>query len=116
MSTSLIVATILVAGWNLTMTVAALLTRTRLFTPVPQRAQEMSPSRRRVRAEVGKPEMDARSDAWKRDRDLGTTETIQSRIVETEREVTREVPYAEASVTVVGDEGDELRRCSVCMN
>lgn len=116
MPPSLIVATILVAGWNLMLTGAALLTETRLFTSAPQRVRKMSSSRRTVRAEVGKPEIDARSNAWKRDWGFGTTETVQSRIAETEREVTREAPYAEASVTVAGEEGDELRRCSVCMN
>lgn len=116
MTPSLIVATILVAGWNLTLAGVALLTETQLFAPVPQRTREMSSSRRSVRAEVGKPEIDARSKVWKHDRDLRPTETVQSRIAESQREVLREVPYAEASVTVAGDEGDELRRCSVCMN
>ena len=116
MPASLIVATILVAGWNLTMTVAAFLTETRLFASASQRPRGMSQSFRRVRAEVGKPEMDARSNAWKRNRGLGAAEAVRSRIAETQQEVTRQAPYAEASVTVAGDEGEEGRRCSVCMN
>jgi hypothetical protein len=114
MSASLIVATILVAGCNLTLTVVALMTGTGLFQS--RRTHEMSQSRRSVRAEVGTPELDARSDAWKRDRGMGTVESVRSRVTETSREITMHAPYAEASVTVAGDEGFEERRCSVCMN
>lgn len=120
MSVSFIVATILVAGWNLTLTAAALLSGTGLFSTARRvsavRVREMSRSLRSVRAEVGTPDLDARTDAWKRDHGMGTAESVQSRVAEVSREVTMEVPYAEASVTVAGDGGPEARRCSVCMN
>jgi cell division protein FtsL len=115
MSTSLIIATILVAGWNLTLTVAALLTGTGVFQ-TERHTREMSQSLRSVRAEVGTPDLDARTEAWKRDRGMATAESVQSRVAETPREVTMSAPYAEASVTVTGDEGREERWCSLCMN
>lgn len=116
MPASLIVATILVAGWNVTVTVVALLTGRRFFKSRTQRTREMSQSLRRVRSEVGKPEIDARTNAWKRDGGLGTIGAVQSRISDTQWEVTRQVPYAEGLVVVVGEDGEETRRCSVCMN
>ncbi len=116
MPASLIVASILVAGWNLTVTAVALLSGRRLFASGAQRTREMNQSLHRVRAEVGKPEIDARTDAWKREGGFGATEAVQSRIGDTQREVTRQAPYAEGSVVVVGEDGEEVRRCSVYMN
>ncbi len=116
MSAPLIVATILVFGWNLTLIVAALLTGTGPFQSKEKTARTMSSSQRRVQAEIGKPELDARTNAWKREGGIGIAESVQSRITETQQEVTVQAPYAEASVTVAGEDGREIRRCSVCMN
>jgi len=116
MSASLIVATILVLGWNLALIVTALLTGTGPFQSREQAAQKMSRVRTPVRAEIGKPELDARTNAWKREAGIGVTDSVQSRMTETQQEVTVQAPYAEASVTVTGDDGSEARRCSVCMN
>lgn len=115
MSAALIVASILVLGWNLTLITIALVTGTGPFqNREPNRT--MSRARKHVRAEIGKPELDARTTAWKREMGVGTTESIQSRLMETQQEVTVPASYAEASVTVGGEDGDEVRRCSVCMN
>lgn len=116
MSASLIIATILVFGWNLALISAALLTGTGPFESKGQTARTTSPSRKQVRAEIGKPELDARTNAWKREMGIGIAESVQSQIAETQQEMTMQVPYAEASVTVVGEAGREIRRCSVCMN
>jgi hypothetical protein len=116
MPASLIVASILVLGWNLTLIVAALVTGTGPFQSQGQMIQEMSRSQKPVRAEIGKPELDARTNSWKRETGIGLTASVQSRLIETEQEVTVQAPYAEASVTVSGDDGREARRCSVCMN
>ncbi len=113
MSASLIVATLLVFGWNLTLIVTALLTGTGPFQSKRQNSREMSRSVKAVRAEVGRPELDARTEAWKRK--MGIT-TAQSPTIDTQQEVTAQAPYAEASVSVAGEEGDENRRCSVCLN
>ena len=116
MSVSLIVASILTAGWNLTLTATALLVNKGPFQSPEPPSREMARSRKHVRAEVGKPDLDARPDAWKREGGMGTVESVSSRVTESQREVTMEVPYAEASVHIDDDEGTTTRRCSVCMN
>jgi hypothetical protein len=116
MSASLIVATILVAGWNLTLVLTAFFTGTGPFRSEERTVRPMSRSLSHVRAEIGEPELDARPDAWKREGDVGTAEYAPSRITDTSQEVTVPVPYAEASVTVVGTDGPEARYCSICMN
>lgn len=113
MSASLIVATILVFGWNLTLIVTALLTGTGPFQSERQNSRQMSRSVKAIRAEVGKPELDARTEAWKREMGIGT---VQSPMIDTQREVTVQAPYAEASVTVTSEKSDETRRCSLCLN
>ena len=116
MSVSLIVASILTAGWNLALTATAFFTSTGPFRSTTQPDREMSQSLKRVRAKIGTPDLDARTDAWKKDIGGGTTEHVRSRVTESQREVTMHVPYAEASVHVAEDEGETTRRCSVCMN
>jgi hypothetical protein len=116
MSAALIVATILVFGWNLTLIVTAFVTGTGPFQSEEPGVRTMSRSLKRVQAEIGKPELDARTEAWKRKMGIGTTESVESRVAETQQEVTVQAPYAEGSVTVAGEDGNEVRRCSVCMN
>ena len=116
MSAPLVVATILVAGWNLTLTLTAFFTGTGPFRTEEQPRREMAQTRMHVQAEVGAPDLDARTDAWKRDTGVDTAEYVRSRVAETPQEVTVAVPYAEASVVVAGEDGEEARRCSVCMN
>jgi hypothetical protein len=116
MSVSLIVASLLTAGWNLTLTATALFMNKGLFQSSEPPSRVMARSTKHVRAEVGTPDLDARSEAWKRNGGLGTAESVLSRITESQREVTMEVPYAEASVPVADEEGTTTRRCSVCMN
>lgn len=94
--------------------VVALLADTGFFRSEKQR--KMTRSLKRVRVVVGEPELDARTEAWKREGGFGTVESIPSRVAETKKEVTLQAPYAEASVLVFEEEGVELRRCSVCMN
>lgn len=116
MSVSLIVASILTAAWNLTLTATALFTNKGPFRSAEESSREMARSLKHVRAEVGKPDLDARPDAWKRGGSLGTAASVSSRITESKREITMEVPYAEASVRVADEGGTTTRRCSVCMN
>lgn len=115
MSASLAVAAILVAGWNLTLVLTAFLTETGIFQLEGQSVRGMNRSLMDVRAEVGKPEFDARINAWKREGGINTAE-YGSRVIETSKQITMQVPYAETSVSVVDEEGDEARRCSVCLN
>ena len=116
MSAPLAVATILVAGWNLTLTLTAYLTETGPFRPAEAAGCEVTQSRMHVTAEIGTPDLDARTNAWRRGTSADTAEYVQSRVADTSQEVTVAAPYAEASVTVVGEDGDEARRCSLCMN
>lgn len=116
MSLPLMVSTILVAGWNVTLAVAAYLTEMGPFRSEPQEGRRMRRSFEVLRVEVGKPEFDARATAWSREHGQSAVESIHSRVAEISHTVERRVPYAEASVFVEGLQGMELRRCSVCMN
>jgi len=116
MSASLAIATILVTGWNLVLLTTVLLTRPQLFQSTQERPRTMAQSLRRMQAEVGAPEIDARSNKRTHDRGGGPAEPAASNTVEREWGVAMDVPYGKASVPVVGDEGEELRRCSVCLN
>lgn len=116
MSTPLVVATILVTGWNLVLTIAAFLTETGPFQSGVRADREMAQSLMQVQAEVGTPDLDARTNAWKRSGSINTTEYVESRVTDASQEVTVTAPYAEASVTVASDEGEVPRRCSVCLN
>lgn len=116
MSAPLVVAAILVTGWNLILTLTAYLTGTGPFrTDVPN-GEEMTRSRMHVEAEIGTPDLDARTNAWRRGGSVNTAEHVESRVTDTSQEVTVPAPYAETSVTVAGEDGGEARRCSLCMN
>jgi hypothetical protein len=116
MSAPLVVAALLVAGWNLTLTFAAFLTGTGPFQSAETNDRDMTQSRVHVEAEIGTPDLDARTNAWRRGASVDTAEYVRSRVADTSQQVTVPAPYAKASVTVVGEEGDEARRCSLCMN
>lgn len=115
MSVPLTVATIVVTGWNLVLTIA-LVVNERILLFSDEANSNMGRTLDRVRVEVGKPELDARRNAWRREAAGAQEDYLQSRVMETPKEVTLEVPYLEALVTVDGMDGDERRYCSICMN
>jgi hypothetical protein len=116
MSPSFLVAAILAIGWNLTLAAAVLLTDAE---PTREAASEsesrvMQWSQETVRAEVGRPAFDARA-AVEED-GAGDPPAQAPPRVRTSQEVAVDVRYADASVTVLTEEGMQLRHCSVCMN
>ena len=116
MPASLLVATILTVGWNLTLLVLALVTESGPFEPEKRERLPMHKTIQTVSAEVGKPEYDVRVSAWKRDSGNGGVGDVRSRVMDTPLRVEVAVPYANASVTVVHNDEEEARFCSVCMN
>jgi hypothetical protein len=110
------VAAILAVGWNLALTIGAYVTKTGPFRPASLRPRVMMDRViRRVGAEVGRPDFDARPTAWRRG-GVDTIEHVRARATEMSQEVTVAAPYAEASVPVATSAGEERRSCSVCMN
>jgi len=93
-----------------------------LFTdsePGQEEAAESEPrvmqwSQETVRADVGRPTFDART-AVEEEGAADTPAQAPPR-VRASREVAVDVRYADASVTVLTEDGMQLRRCSVCMN
>ena len=116
MSPSFIVATILVAGWNVVLTVAAFLTETGPFRSTDRAKRQMESYCEPIRAEVGKPDLDARTEAWKRESAGATAAFVSSRVTDSRKRVTVHGAYADASVTVATDDGPEQRRCTVNVN
>lgn len=116
MSPAVLVATILALGWNFTLAITAALTETGPFRSNTTDERTMRWSSQTVRAEVGAPDFDARTAARKAEMDGGTAEHVQSAVSDTSRTVDAEVGYADASVTVMTDDGPQIRHCSVCMN
>lgn len=116
MSPAFHVAAILAVGWNLMLTIAAYVTGKGPFRSGSSATRVMDRTIHRVPAEIGRPEFDARTTAWKRGADVGGVEHVQARVTETSQEASVAAPYAKASVTVATPEGEEGRRCSVCMN
>lgn len=117
MSPAVLVAITLALGWNLTLAVAAALTKTGPFRPesVPS-TRRMRWSDRTVRADVGAPDFDAQVAAQSEQAESGTAESVRSHVSSTSREMDIDVRYASASVTVMTDSGPQVRRCAVCMN
>jgi hypothetical protein len=117
MSPAVLVATILALGWNLMLAVAAALTETGPFQsdPVPS-TRTMAWSDRTVRADVGAPDFDARISTQNEPVEGGPAESVRSRATGTSLEVDVDVRYADAAVTVMTDDGPQVRRCAVCMN
>jgi hypothetical protein len=117
MSPAVLVAIILALGWNLTLAVAAALTKTGPFRPEPvPSTRRMRWSDRTVRADVGAPDFDARMAAQGEQTEGGTAESVRSHVSGTSREMDLDVRYASASVTIMTDSGPQVRRCAVCMN
>ena len=116
MSPAVLVATILALGWNFVLAITAVLTETGPFRPDTTDARTMQWSSQTVRAEVGALNFDARASARKAEVDGGTAEHVQSAVSDTSRTTDVEVGYADASVTVMTDDGPQMRHCSVCMN
>lgn len=117
MSPAVLVATILALGWNLALAAAAALTETGPFQsdPVPS-TRTMRWSDRTVRADVGTPDFDARMAAQDGAVEGDTAESVRSRVAGASQEVDVDVRYASAAVTVMTDDGPQVRRCAVCMN
>jgi hypothetical protein len=117
MSPSVLIATIVTLGWNLTLAAAAALTETGVFRsdPVPS-TRRMRWSDRTVRADVGAPDFDAQVAAQNGQTEGGTAESVRSDGTGSSQEVDVDVRYASASVTVMTEEGPQVRRCAVCMN
>ncbi|PSQ97611.1 MAG: hypothetical protein BRD55_01720 [Bacteroidetes bacterium SW_9_63_38] len=117
MSLAYLVASILAIGWNVAIVALIVLSRTDPFGSDSDSGRAARHCVRRVQAEVGTLEFDARSGRSGR-RDDGTVATneVRRHVEETSCEVEVDVPYVEASVPVTTNEGDQQRRCSVCMN
>lgn len=117
MSPAYLVASILAIGWNVVVAALVVFSDTDPFGEDAGSDHTMSHFLRSVRAEVGTLELNAQSGRFGRLGD-GTVAPNQVRrdIEKTSCEVEVDVPYASASVTVTTDEGEEERRCSVCMN
>jgi hypothetical protein len=117
MSPAYLVASILAIGWNVVIAALVVFSNTDPFGEEVDSDREMSHFLRSVRAEVGTLEYNAQSGRVQ-GLDDGTVATNQVRrdIEKTSCEVEVDVPYAGASVPVTTDEGNEQRRCSVCMN
>ena len=70
-----------------------------------------------LRAEVGRLDIDAREQAWRREDWGGPERYVADRLTESSHEVIMLTRYAETSVSVAREEGGtERRRCSLCLN
>lgn len=118
MSVSLLVAALITLGWNITLVALTVAYKQTESVEADSREERsMRRTFREIRAEVGTPELVARTDALNREEQGGAAESVRSRVTDASMEIEVEVPYAKASVTVSAEgDNDEVRRCSVCMN
>ena len=117
MSTAFLVASILAIGWNLVIAVLVAFTDTDLFGEETDAGCAMHHWRRRVRAEVGTLEFSAQPrSSGRRNEHSVAANRVRSDVGKTSCEVQVQVPYADASVNVMTNDGTEQRRCSVCLN
>ena len=114
MSPAFLVATVLVVGWNLALAATVVLVNSESSQSDEDEPRTMEWSRETVRAEVGRPALDARTAAGTDGK--GAPTEAPPRVAESSREVAVDVRYADASVTVMTADGAQLRHCSVCMN
>ena len=83
----------------------------------PERTTEIHTALKGRRAEVGRPGVDAREQAWHREDWGGPERYLADRLTESSYEVIVLTRYAETSVSVAREEGGtEQRRCSLCLN
>lgn len=68
------------------------------------------------RIELGQPDFDAQTKAFRDKTWKGPAERLRARMTESPREVQILVPYAEVTVDVEGGEGPVPRRCSLNLN
>ena len=118
MTISPLVPLLLAACWVLPAVIVALVYGVRsVSTPTKSASREMKKALKGLRAEVGKPEFDARPNAWRRQSWGGPAEYVQAQATESPYEVMLLTPYAEVSVSVDAENGGtEYRRCSLCLN
>lgn len=117
MSSSLLVASILVLGWNAVLLMSVLLVKGISFQQEPASDQLMRRVQKEVNAEIETPDLNVRADDWKRSRLDGTASTYEaSHAYGPSRQVVIETPYAEAPVTVATPDEEEVRNCSICLN
>ncbi len=116
MTLSSLLILLLVTGWVVPAIMVALAYV--VWTPSSDEAEprEMSTVLKGLRAEAGQPDLDARTQAWRRAGWGGPARYVQARITESSHEVMVLTRYAEASVSVAGKDGCEHRRASLCLN
>lgn len=115
MSVAVLVATILVLVWNGVILTAAMLTNTGPFAEATPDGS-MQCRTERVHAEVGASAFDGQRKAQTQNAIPTSSDSLPSSETSFSATVEREVPYADASVSVATADGDEARRCSVCLN
>lgn len=118
MSLSPLVPLLLAACWVLPVAIIAVLHNIRARGESDSAPREMKTSLKGVRVDVGQMDIDARSQDWRNDDWKGPEARVAARVTDSSREVMVITPYAEASVSVqlnTGD-GEEQRRCSLCLN
>lgn len=115
MSVAALVATILALVWNGVIFTAAMLTNTGPFAEAnPDRSMQCRTER--VHAEVGASASDVQRKAQTQNAIPTSNDSLPSSEASFSATVEKEVPYADASVSVSTANGDEARRCSVCLN
>lgn len=118
MTPALLVASILVVGWNFTLLLVALFVR---MSPVQWKSESlrlMNRFQKEIDIEVAPKDLDVSKEAWKRsDLDGTASEEVYARLSGASQSMRLDVPYAEAPVTVETTKGnEEQRRCEVCLN
>lgn len=109
---------LLVTSWVLPVVLIALAHGVRRGAPsADSEATTMSTALKGLRAEIGRPDLDAGKQAWRREDWKGPAKFVQAQITESPHEEMILTPYAEASVSVaLAGGGRERRRCSLCLN
>lgn len=69
-----------------------------------------------MEAEVEESALDVRPKPGQRYSDETASDRVRKRVRDASQTVSVEAPYAEGSVTVSTPDGDEARRCAVCLN
>lgn len=80
------------------------------------KSSQMEIALERVRVDVIQVDVDARKQDWRAEGWNGPDSHVADRITGSSHEVVVLTPYAEASVSMALEEGNEQRRCSLCLN
>lgn len=115
MSVAVLVATILALIWNGVILAVAMLTHTGPFAEADP-ARSMKRRTERVHAEVEASAFDVQRKTQTQNASSTPSDSVPSSEASSSATVEREVPYADASVSVATADGEEARRCSVCLN